>query len=72
MAEDEKRYRNVPFESLCLSGIWLLMLLALGKRPITQAVTWRANAIGYFDAHGLQTDEASAYRRETTFPELKL
>lgn len=69
---DEKRYRNVPFESLCLSGIWLLILFAAGKRPVHQATTWRANAIGYFDEHGVQTKDAKAYRRDTTFPELML
>lgn len=71
MAE-EKRYRNVPFESLCMSGIWLLILFAAGKRPLHQSIYWRANCLDYFDEHGKQTEAAKKYRRETTFPELML
>lgn len=62
--------RQVAFESMVLSGIWLMILIGLGKRPLQAGNRWRANVLMYFDYHGVQGDDARAYRRETTFPEL--
>lgn len=64
--------RRTVFEALVLSGIWLLVLIAFGKRPISQAVNFRINALGYMDEHGRPGDGPKEYRRETAFPELKL
>lgn len=61
---------GAEFQGLVLTGIWLLILLAFGKRPFQQAGTWRANAICYMDDVGNQSDGAKKYRRETSYPEL--
>lgn len=65
-----KDERRTAFESLVLSGIWILIRMGFGKRPTGDATSWRANVIPYFDQHGLQHDEAKMYRRAVTFPDL--
>jgi hypothetical protein len=68
---DDEAERRMRFEGLVLSGIWLLVRFAAGQRPTYSAAKWRSNAIGHMDLVGLQHDEAKAYRRSETFPELQ-
>jgi hypothetical protein len=58
--------RQRSFEGPVLQGLWLLILLACGSKPKTYCHSWRANALFYMD------DDAKAYRREVSFPELRM
>lgn len=64
--------RRTSFENLVLRGIWLLILRAFGANPRVQATSLRANMINYFDEVGNSSDDAKKYRREDTFPELRV
>lgn len=67
---DEPEMR-VAFQSLVLSGIWLLIMAACAKNIYHRAGIWRARAISHFDVVGNQSEGAPKYRREETFPELQ-
>lgn len=72
MTEKERR---IAFEALVLQGLWAVMLLAAGLaagyRNFHRAMDWRADAIGYLDEHGNQSDGAKVHRRERAFPEIR-
>lgn len=68
--DDADAIRRRSFESLALSGLWLLMRFVVMKPSRRDAMMWRADVLGYMDEHGRQGPEPKAYRREKTFPEI--
>ena len=64
------REERIVSTALMLSGIWMLARL-ISHRDVRTAREWREHAISHLDVIGQQTDAARAYRRETTFPEIK-
>lgn len=62
-----KEQRNDMFQHLVLNGIWILVLLAFGKKPHKQALNWRSSAVAFGDLHGAQGEQAYEYRRDVTY-----
>lgn len=61
--------RKQVFEALVLQGIWLLILLGMGKRIPYDCRVWRGSAIDHMDVYGNQSEGAKAHRREVSFPD---
>ena len=67
MSTPDDHSRRAEFESLCLSGIWLLIRFAAGLRSMRGVAEWRDRAVAYLDDHGHQGDEARDRRRSSEF-----
>jgi hypothetical protein len=67
MPTPDDHSRRAEFESLCLSGIWLLIRLAVGLRSMRGVADWRDRAVTYLDDHGHQGEAARERRRGSEF-----
>lgn len=68
MTEDQAR--NKDFQVIVLAALWLVIMGVCGKKIRYSSINVRSNMLAFGDMYGLQHDEAKAYRREKTFPEI--
>ena len=64
--------RRLCYEALVLQGIWLIIRFLICGSTFARhaAPVWRTDAIAYFDAYGVQGEDAKRVRREMSFPPL--
>ncbi len=75
-----EKERRRSFDALVLQGLWLIIRLLVYMRKAQGGpgsgfdigyTTWRANALGHFDAHWPpHSDEQRRYRESHAFPQV--